>query len=66
LDDLNSAIDNVGGAFGSHKKTNYYQVLDQMINDAVDRLNSEQVDQALAGALLTMKDRVSRIASPPA
>lgn len=43
------------GVFGSHKKTNYYQVLQKMIDDAVNQLESEQVDQDLAGALNTMQ-----------
>jgi hypothetical protein len=43
------------GVFGSHKKTNYYQALQKMIDDAVNQLESEQVDQDLAGALNTMQ-----------
>lgn len=45
----------IAGAFGSKKSTNYYNVLNTMINGAVNRLNSELIDESLSGGLREME-----------
>lgn len=52
----------IAGYFGSSKTSRYYLALETMVNDAVDRVNSEQTVENLNGAMNEIQERQGKIA----
>jgi len=55
-------VGSIVGVFGNSKTSQYFNALEQMVNDAVDRVNTEQVNQDIAGAFSQMYQRHQVIA----